>query len=63
MVVYNYSGEKFLAEKTPHICTLFYNNLCKVSEKSASFYYRQILKEQAKSAFWSKQWVSGLSKN
>ena len=41
MVVYNYSGEKILSTKMPHICTRFYNKLCRVSEKAASFYYQQ----------------------
>ena len=41
MVVYNYSGEKILSTKMPHICTRFYNKLCRVSEKGASFYYQQ----------------------
>ena len=55
MVVYNYSGEKILSEKMPHICTRFYKDLCTVSEKSASFSYQQIFKEHIKSAFGSKQ--------
>ena len=55
MVVYNYSGEKISLEKTPHICTRFYNSFCTVSEKESKFCYRQILKEHAKSAFGSKQ--------
>ena len=41
MVVYNYSGEKVLLTKMLHICTRFYNKLCRVSEKGASFYYQQ----------------------
>ena len=41
MVAYNYSGEKILSAKMPLICTRFYNKLCRVSEKTASFYCQQ----------------------
>ena len=41
MVACNYSGEKVLSAKMPHIGTCFYNKLCKVSEKGASFYCQQ----------------------
>ena len=41
MVAYNYSGEKVVSAKMPHIGTRFYNKLCKVSEKGASFYCQQ----------------------
>ena len=55
MVAYNYSGEKVVSAKMPHIGTRFYNKLCKVSEKGASFFLPAILKEHKKSAFGSKQ--------
>ena len=36
-----YSGEKILSAKIPHVCIHFYNKLCRVSEKSASFSCQQ----------------------
>ena len=41
MVAYNYSGEKILSAKIPHVCIHFYNKLCRISEKSASFSCQQ----------------------